>query len=59
MSFTPAILSRLDPRWKDENLGFDNSITIGTDGCDLRRLVSTTGFGRRTNPGNSFSCRSP
>jgi hypothetical protein len=35
MSFTPNYLSQRDPRWKDEKLGFDDTATIGTDGCAL------------------------
>ena len=39
MSFTPNYLSQRDPRWKDEELGFDDTATIGTDGCSLTCLA--------------------
>jgi hypothetical protein len=46
MSFTPNHLSQRDPRWKDEQLGFDSSITIGTDGCALTSLAMlVNGYG--------------
>jgi hypothetical protein len=47
MTFTPNFLSQQDPRWKDHQLGFDSSITIGTDGCaitSLTMLVNGYGF---------------
>ncbi len=51
MSFTPVLLSQQDPRWKDENLGFDNSITIGTDGCALTCLTMlVNGYGFSETP---------
>ncbi|MBN2388405.1 MAG: hypothetical protein JXB85_15420, partial [Anaerolineales bacterium] len=39
MAFTPKNLSQRDPLWKAETLGFDNSITIGSDGCALTCLA--------------------
>jgi hypothetical protein len=39
MSFTPKNLSQRDPRWKDENIGFDATFTIATDGCALTCLT--------------------
>ncbi len=48
MTFSPSNLSQQDPQWKNEQLGFDNSITIGTDGCaltSLTMLVNGFGFG--------------
>jgi hypothetical protein len=47
MTFTPNFLSQQDPRWKGHQLGFDSSITIGTDGCaitSLTMLVNGYGF---------------
>ena len=47
MSFTPKILSQRDPRWMNEKLGFDATVTIGTDGCTLTcltMLVNGVGF---------------
>ncbi len=47
MTFTHNFLSQQDPRWKDVQLGFDSSITIGTDGCaitSLTMLVNGYGF---------------
>jgi hypothetical protein len=48
MAFSPSNLSQQDPKWKTEQLGFDNTITIGTDGCaltSLTMLVNGYGFG--------------
>ncbi len=39
MSFTLNYLSQRDSRWKNEKLGFDDTITIGTDGCALTCLA--------------------
>jgi len=39
MAFTPNPLSQRDPGWKDEPLGFDSTITIGSDGCALTCLA--------------------
>jgi hypothetical protein len=51
MSFTPNYLSQRDPRWKDEQLGFDNTITIGTDGCALTSLTMlVNGYGFNETP---------
>jgi SH3-like domain-containing protein len=47
MSFTPKPLSQRDPGWINEKLGFDDSVTIGTDGCALTcltMLVNGVGF---------------
>ena len=47
MSFTPKTLSQRDPAWANEKLGFDNAVTIGTDGCALTcltMLVNGVGF---------------
>ena len=51
MSFTPNYLSQRDPRWKNEQLGFDNTITIGTDGCALTSLTMlVNGYGFNETP---------
>lgn len=51
MSFTPNYLSQRDPRWKDEKLGFDNAITIGSDGCALTCLAMlVNGYGFSETP---------
>lgn len=51
MTFTPNHLSQRDPRWKDEKLGFDNSLTIGTDGCALTCLaLFVNGYGFNETP---------
>lgn len=47
MSFIPKTLSQRDPGWANEKLGFDNTVTIGTDGCTLTcltMLVNGVGF---------------
>lgn len=47
MSFTPKYLSQRDPRWINEKLGFDDTVTIGTDGSALvclSMLVNGYGF---------------
>ncbi len=51
MSFTPNYLSQRDSRWKDEKLGFDDTITIGTDGCTLTCLAMlVNGYGFNETP---------
>lgn len=51
MSFIPNYLSQQDPRWKDEKLGFDNTITIGSDGCALTCLTMlVNGYGFNETP---------
>jgi hypothetical protein len=51
MSFTPVPLSQRDLQWKDEKLGFDNAITIGTDGCTLTCLTMlVNGYGFNETP---------
>jgi hypothetical protein len=51
MSFVPNYLSQRDPRWKDEKLGFDNSITLGSDGCALTCLAMfVNGYGFNETP---------
>jgi len=51
MAFKPNKLSQRDPQWKDEILGFDDSCTIGTDGCSLTCLAMlVNGFGFSETP---------
>jgi hypothetical protein len=51
MSFSPAPLSQRDPHWKDEKLGFDDTITISTDGCTLTCLTMLiNGYGFNETP---------
>jgi hypothetical protein len=51
MSFTPNYLSQRDPRWASENLGFDSTVTIGTDGCTLTCLTMlVNGYGFSETP---------
>ncbi len=51
MAFSPTYLSQQDPRWKAEQLGFDNTITIGTDGCALTSLTMlVNGYGFTESP---------
>ena len=51
MSFTPNYLSQRDSRWIDENLGFDDTVTIGTDGCALTCLAMlVNGYGFHETP---------
>ena len=51
MSFTPNYISQRDPRWKDEKLGFDNTVTIGTDGSTLACLTMlVNGYGASETP---------
>ena len=46
MSFTPNYLSQRNPQWANEHLGFDTTVTIGTDGCALTSLTMlVNGFG--------------
>ena len=51
MSFTPNHLSQRDPRWASEKLGFDTTVTIGTDGCTLTCLTMlVNGYGFSETP---------
>ncbi len=51
MAFTLNYLSQRDPRWKNEKLGFDDTITIGTDGCTLTCLTMlVNGYGFNETP---------
>jgi len=51
MSFTPNYLSQRDPRWANELLGFDTTVTIGTDGCTLTCLTMlVNGYGFSETP---------
>ena len=51
MAFSPKLLSQQDPQWKQQQLGFDNSITIGTDGCALTCLTMlVNGYGFSETP---------
>ena len=51
MAFAPHILSQQDPQWKSQQLGFDNTITIGTDGCALTCLTMlVNGYGFSETP---------
>lgn len=51
MSFTPKNLSQRDPLWAHEKLGFDESVTIGTDGCTLVCLTMlVNGYGFNETP---------
>lgn len=51
MTFTLKVLSQQDNHWKDENLGFDNASTIGTDGCALTCLTMlVNGYGFSETP---------
>ncbi len=51
MAFKTNTLSQRDPQWKDELLGFDDSCTIGTDGCALTCLAMlVNGFGFSETP---------
>ena len=51
MAFNPNLLSQRDPRWKGEKLGFDDSVTIGTDGCTLTCLTMlVNGYGFNETP---------
>jgi hypothetical protein len=51
MSFTPNNLSQRDPRWAGEKLGFDTTVTIGSDGCTLTCLAMlVNGYGFSETP---------
>ena len=51
MSFTPKSLSQRDPEWANEKLGFDETNTIGTDGCVLACLTMlVNGYGFSETP---------
>jgi hypothetical protein len=51
MTFTPNSLSQRDPRWRDSKLGFDNTLTIGVQGCALTCLAMlATGYGYPETP---------
>ena len=51
MAFNPNILSQRDPHWKGEKLGYDNTVTIGTDGCTLTCLTMlVNGYGFNETP---------
>jgi len=51
MSFTPNYISQRDPRWVNEKLGFDSTVTIGTDGCTLTCLTMlVNGYGFSETP---------
>jgi Bacterial SH3 domain len=51
MSFTPKYLSQRDPRWINEKLGFNDAVTIGTDGSALVCLsMLVNGYGYSETP---------
>jgi hypothetical protein len=51
MSFNPDSISQRDPRWINEKLGFDATITIGTDGSTLACLTMlVNGYGFSETP---------
>ena len=51
MSFTPNSISQRDPAWINEKLGFDSSLTIGTDGSTLTCLTMlVNGYGFNETP---------
>ena len=51
MSFTPNTISQRDPGWINEKLGFDSSLTIGTDGSTLASLTMlVNGYGFSETP---------
>lgn len=67
MAFSPNFLSQRDPKWRGETLGFDTSLTLGSDGCALTclaMLVNGYGFDetpstlnaklKALGPGNGF-----
>jgi Bacterial SH3 domain len=57
MSFTPKYLSQRDPRWINEKLGFDDTVTIGTDGSALVCLsMLVNGYGYGETP-SSMNCK--
>jgi hypothetical protein len=51
MTYTPNLLSQRDPRWADEKLGFDPTVTIGSGGDALTCLAMLVdGFGFHESP---------
>jgi hypothetical protein len=51
MSFTPNYLSQRDSKWINEKLGFDDTVTIGTDGSTLVCLTTlVNGYGFNETP---------
>ena len=51
MSFTPNYSSQRDSRWMNEKLGFDDTVTIGTDGSTLTCLTMlVNGYGFNETP---------
>lgn len=51
MPFIPKAISQRDPRWKDEKLGFDTKVVIGTHGCALACLTMlVNGYGFNETP---------
>ncbi len=51
MSFTPNYISQRDPLWINEKLGFDDTVTIGTDGSTLVCLTMlVNGYGLSETP---------
>lgn len=51
MIFKTAPLSQRDPQWKEVPLGFDSTLTIGSDGCTLTCLTMVAnGFGFQETP---------
>ncbi len=51
MSFKPNTISQRDPAWINEKLGFDTSLTIGTDGSTLTCLTMlVNGYGFSETP---------
>jgi SH3-like domain-containing protein len=51
MAFSPNFLSQRDPKWRGETLGFDTSLTLGSDGCALTCLAMlVNGYGFEENP---------
>ncbi len=51
MPFTPKSISQRDPRWINEALGFDDTVTIGTDGSTLTCLTMlVNGYGFNETP---------
>jgi hypothetical protein len=56
MSFTPKYLSQRDPQWINEKLGFDDTLTIGTDGSALACLsMLVNGYGYNETPSSMNS----
>lgn len=51
MAFSPNFLSQRDPKWRGETLGFDTSLTLGSDGCALTCLAMlVNGYGFDETP---------